>query len=407
MLITEIQTLMKKLIATGTLVLVAYMFSFQLSLSSCTKPHDSRDSSATGTNPAPPGPTPIDSANMIYIGGRLNDLYAIKASTGQLVWSRTVSGSFVLPPVYTHGILAIRGEDGYITAFDTSGKQLWRIPPVGGDPGEVTFSPVAGIGTIYSQDYFKIYAINAVDGSIKWSYDKHGFQSNGSGGIIIDGNALYTTDKAGDFMALDLSTGAELWKTQIAVISWQPYVQNGLVYAGGDGNFKVLDARTGAIKFAGIHPDGYTFNMQHGRIYHIDGSVYDSSNLSTAVAVNPIVQVPFLPWGVTYPILSDSLVILTTGVFNAYTGQLVCYPFNVDTGVYLSGASYVGGVLFYSGGQREAYNPYGYYSDVYAYDVKGNKTIWRTQVENADLVQTEPVVVTKSGVVYKGAFVTR
>ena len=391
---------------------VCWIF-FQLLLISCTKTGNS-DQPVPPITPGPPASRPVDSADMIYIGGRLNDLYAIKANTGQIVWKRNIPGTYGMPPVYTQGIIAMRGYDGYMTAFDTAGNKLWSIPPMGGDPGPSEFVPVADNGIIYSQDYYKIYAIHATDGSIKWSYDKHDFQGNGSAGLVVQGNGVFTTDRAGDYIGLDINTGAELWKTYTNITAWDLVVQNGLVYAiggnGSDGNFKMLDAKTGGIKYAAVHPNGYTFNIGYGKIYHVDGSVYDTASQASPLMVNPIVQVPLLPFGSSYPILADSMVILTTGIFDAISGQLVCYPLNVDVGVYLSGASYVGGVLFYSGGQREVYDPWTgghWYSDVYAYDVRGNKLIWRTEAENADLVETEPVVVTKSGAVYKGIRVTR
>jgi outer membrane protein assembly factor BamB len=408
---------MKKLFASSALTFVLYLFYFQIGMSSCTKPHDDSivniDTMDNGNPPPPPPPPiPIDSAEMIYIGGRTHHLYAIKASTGEVVWTRTVSGDYTLPAVYTQGVVAMRGHDGYMTAFDTTGKQLWRIPPVGGDPGQITFSPVADKGTIYSQDYYKIYAINANDGAIMWSYNKYD-QGNGSGGIVVHGSVLYTTTKYGDYLALDINTGAELWKKYVSVFGWMPFVHNGIVYAyggsSGFGNFRCLDSITGEVKYSENRPNDWAFNMQHGKIYQLDGSIYDSADIGTLLRSNPIVQVPLLPFGSTYPLLKDSLVILTTGVFNAFTGQLVAYPFNADPGEYLSGASYVGGVLFYSGGQRGVYRGNGYFliSDIYAFDVKGNRTIWRTEVPNSDITETEPVVVTKSGVVHKGSFVTR
>ncbi len=74
------------------------------------------------TNPAPSNPPPLppssqtavpgDSAAMIYIAaGNTNDIYALEANTGKLLWNKKVTGSYTSSTFYSSGLMVVEGFD--------------------------------------------------------------------------------------------------------------------------------------------------------------------------------------------------------------------------------------------------------------------------------------------------------
>jgi outer membrane protein assembly factor BamB len=143
------------------------------------------------------------------------------------------------------GLLYVGSRDGAIHAFDAaSGERKWRfqtgeglaalpravLAPRGAGPAEmaaigleqerqraregralVTASPIVAEGTVYVGSWdFRMYALDAATGAVRWSFD--------AGAPVAAGASLYgelliiaTQGKAARIIGLDARTGAQRW----------------------------------------------------------------------------------------------------------------------------------------------------------------------------------------------------
>ncbi len=360
-------------------------------------------------NPLPPhAEDPGDSAAMIYIaGGNTNDVYALDAKTGKLVWNKKVSGTYTTSAFYNSGLIVVEGFDNNLTAFDSAGKVQWthQLP---GTPQWPFYLPVAGRGGIlYAQDNEDLYAINVMDGSIKWTFTKP--PNEGTGMVVTNRDMVYFNTGVSHFYALDAANGQLQWDSWDPVGS-TPIVYDNLIYQQGGSGVLVKDAHTGLLEWTFSQFLGTVINMNYGRIYDISGAVTDSATGKISYPSMQVHSTASVPAGSIYPILADSLAITPEGFANAFTGQLNGVPqtSRAISGAYQSGGTYVNHIFYYTTSQRDQYDPYAgghLYTDVYAYDVRAQKLLWQTSIENGDINFIEPCVVTKSQQVYRGAFI--
>ena len=358
-----------------------------------------------------------DSATNIYLGGGYtNDLYALNAITGKVIWNKKISGLYSTSAIYSKGVIILKGYDGYMHAFDTLGNIKWNLRLLGNLSSNPSIPMIVDAGTIYDQDNEYIYAIESTTGVIKWSYLKTSIDQTGSGTLVFYNNTLYCENFNGSLLAVDAITGTLKWKYYMGSKQFAPivfadniYILNGANYHG---NVEVHDIHTGAFKWTNSTHILSRFNLKYGKIFSADGQVLDSA---TATNVFPSMQFPLsnnLPDDSRYPILADSLAMMPGGVADASTGMLVCKTPNLyytggATGAEYCGATYLNHVLYYTTNQIDVYNPYSgarYYSHVYAFDVMAKKLLWVTQIENANFFSMEPCVVSKSGKVYRGSY---
>lgn len=368
-------------------------------------------------DPVPPPPPvvakPIDTADMIYMAaGYTNDVFGINAQTGKVVWSQKVSGTYNSSAIYCNGRIVVKGRNMNLTAFDTAGNLQWTYQMLGNTESPDDIAIAADNGMIFAEDLEHVYAIHVEDGSVKWTYTKeanydtlYNYNPNGSGAIIPKGNNVYINNSSGNLYAIDESTGILKWEYLTNTGYVTPVIYDDLIYQPSSGGLLVMDAHTGAVKKT-LPFYGGLINMKYGKIYDAGGAVTDSA---TGTISYPSMQLPidnFAPSCTIYPLLEDSLAILTSGICDAFTGQLICVPDVASPGYFLGGATYLNHILYYTTSQREEYNPYTggkYYSDVYAYNVTTKSLLWHTAVENANFADVEPCVVTRSKKVYRGA----
>jgi outer membrane protein assembly factor BamB len=161
-------------------------------------------------------PTPIaatiDGARMIIVGGADGAVYAMKAHTGEPVWTYSITKRGINNCAVINGttVIASHSEEnlntnemGLITAIDATGK------------GALTKSSVK-------------WAVNRIRG---------GYSSP-----IIDGDRLYQIDDSANVFALDVNTGKELWKHTIGTLQRaSPVLADGKLYVGTEnGKFFIL-----------------------------------------------------------------------------------------------------------------------------------------------------------------------
>ena len=125
--------------------------------------------------------------------------------------------------------LYIASRDKHLYALDIkSGRELWRVPA----SDIMTATPALHDDLVIFADYAgKVRAVSASNGSARWTYDA---KLGVSGDIVIAENRVLVGSRSYDLIALDASTGKEVWKTYrwFSWIESPPVVRDGVLYTG-------------------------------------------------------------------------------------------------------------------------------------------------------------------------------
>ena len=161
-------------------------------------------------------PTPIaatiNGTRMIIVGGADGAVYAMKAQTGEPIWTYAITKRGINNCAVINGttVIASHSEEnldtnemGMITAIDATGK------------GALTKANAK-------------WAINGIRG---------GYSSP-----VIDGDRIYLIDDSANVFAFDINTGKELWKHTIGTLQRaSPVLADGKLYVGTEnGKFLIL-----------------------------------------------------------------------------------------------------------------------------------------------------------------------
>ena len=161
--------------------------------------------------PTPIGAT-INGMRLIIVGGADGQVYAMKAQTGEPVWTYAITKRGINNCAVINGttVVASHSEEnlntnemGMITAIDATGK-----------------------GALSK-------------GNVKWTVlgIRGGYSSP-----IIDGDRVYQIDDSANIFAFDINTGKELWKHTIGTLQRaSPVLADGKLYVGTEnGKFFIL-----------------------------------------------------------------------------------------------------------------------------------------------------------------------
>lgn len=115
----------------------------------------------------------------IYFGSNDGNIYALKASTGTLLWKYQTNGGVVAAPKITaQGVLYVGSHDGSLYALDTTtnGTVVWKK-----DLGGAIFASAAigeEKGAVYignaAENGPRVFALDANNGEVIWDFDKAG-----------------------------------------------------------------------------------------------------------------------------------------------------------------------------------------------------------------------------------------
>ncbi|MCS7119765.1 MAG: PQQ-binding-like beta-propeller repeat protein [Nitrososphaerota archaeon] len=228
------------------------------------------------------------SGTLLVVQGRdRGSLYAYNSSTGDLLWSFTVTPSatsWTFPIISGNGLVYFAAVDGYIYALDarsgrmvwsyrtnaTAGTPLWAIgavvddrfiighedgvvycfgkkapeeePPVPGE--EVVYEWPMGMGNVYRTGYTD--AKGPVSNKTLWTFRTGGPIRSG---VAVAGGIVYVGSDDNCLYAINLTTGEQLWKFETGHdVRSDPAVADGMVYFGSrDRTFYCLNATTGAL----------------------------------------------------------------------------------------------------------------------------------------------------------------
>jgi outer membrane protein assembly factor BamB len=249
--------------------------------------------------------------------------YALDASTGKLLWSRS------LPGIATMASADVAGSDAFLSVCGdhfhnastlrvrvTDGRILWRAPYGSCDSAPAydgTRVFVSGIDGMLQPYGFggrtAVVALRATDGKLLWAY-----HSSADGYDTIVGSAeraVAGTYHAGTYyqaipgedrvIAFDANSGAIRWQMRtLAPVKMSPLVVRDRVFFGdGAGLFYTVDATNGRVLQAHIHHEPFSVSppVLAGRtLLFADGSSLIATPLihywGSRIAKIPPLQVP-------------------------------------------------------------------------------------------------------------------
>lgn len=107
---------------------------------------------------------------IVFVGSGDDNLYALNATTGQLVWSYESTHWFNGGPAVAYGMVFASLDDGNIYALDEyNGTLIWSVT-IGSYGYLLVHSSPAVADNLVLVGNEKIYALNAADGAVVWSY---------------------------------------------------------------------------------------------------------------------------------------------------------------------------------------------------------------------------------------------
>jgi len=215
-------------------------------------------------------------------GGGPFPFYALQASTGAVLWSYGTAVGTASPPTIVNGVVYIGGFDWDYALNASDGNQIWRGETQYSTASSMAFaegavyssrnsglfsaeysSPAVANGVVYfatdmvslnasdgtrgcSADLNGVAAANAITCDVLWNYTAGGSVTYSSPAIA--NGVVYFGSDGGNVYALNADNGALLWSyANSGAVQSSPAVANGVVYIGSDdNNLYALNASTGA-----------------------------------------------------------------------------------------------------------------------------------------------------------------
>lgn len=172
-------------------------------------------------------------------------------STLGLDWSMT--GPYRSSPAVSGGVAYLSCERADVCALDAaSGRLLWRTT-VGNDFAPVMPAVSGGIVYVGWSRPATVTALEASTGAILWSSQIAAGGYDMKGPPVVAGGLVYQAAADGKVHALDATTGTPRWATDVSLPS-APALADGVLYVGGSpapgasgGSFHALRATTGQV----------------------------------------------------------------------------------------------------------------------------------------------------------------
>jgi outer membrane protein assembly factor BamB len=277
------------------------------------------------------GGAPTVSDGVVYTQG-YNNLYALNATNGALLWNYTNLGSWgtSISPAVAEGLVFSAsyyengGSRGYVFAVNaTDGSEVWTFPT-----GNVLMSsPAVCGGVVYvGSDDHNLYALDASTGSVVWNYTTG--DRVFSSPAVANGQ-VYVGSTDGNMYAFDAASGAKIWNYTVGdEIEDQAAVADGIVFAScDDRNLYAFNASTGALlwKYLTALPseasNGFTSApvVADGKIYvgTSEGNVLAFGNASEtsptpapSPTASPSTSVPEFPPWIILPLIAATSVLI-------------------------------------------------------------------------------------------------
>lgn len=197
----------------------------------------------------------------------LGGLIAWDRATGKRLWSYNGAETVAInasPVISADQIFVVSGADE-VTAFDHGGTPRWtvKLDDAGFDWGNATIGTptlarnILVVPTLYRD----LIAIDATTGAELWRHSatpgplrtthyRSGREAGFAASPVVTGDIVWTVDTSGDVTALELMTGRPLWHTSLGVPVLAGLAVSGdwLIVASYDGTVRALTPTTTAAR---------------------------------------------------------------------------------------------------------------------------------------------------------------
>lgn len=165
-----------------------------------------------------------------------------------LDWSYTTGGGIGSSPAVVNSIVYV-GSDHRLYALDAmTGTLKWSYTTGGNVSSPAMVNGIVYVCSGYPDS--KLYALDAITGTFKWSYTvaKNGISSDPA----VANGIIYAISNSGEMYALNALTGTFKWRRYYTgYLASSPAVANGVIYSGSRvGKLYALDAVTGVLKWS-------------------------------------------------------------------------------------------------------------------------------------------------------------
>ncbi len=194
---------------------------------------------------------------LVLLGTQKGQVVALARDSGKQLWIGNVSSEILAPPTVADGVVVAQAVDGWISGLAAaSGERLWSLersePPLSlrGTSAPVAIAGVALTGFASG----KLVAIDLKDGRLIW--DIPIAQARGRSEIerlvdvdsapLVVGKVLFAAAFQGKIVAVNLENGRILWSRDLSTYNDLDADQSNLYLTDEKGEVLALDLNTGA-----------------------------------------------------------------------------------------------------------------------------------------------------------------
>jgi outer membrane protein assembly factor BamB len=270
---------------------------------------------------------PILADEVLYTGSGNGVLYAVDVQTGEKIWSTDGFSQLENSGAVAGDTLVVGGYDGRARALDRhTGEVLWSFDTV----YPVQASPLIVDDHVYVATDHALYALELLTGKLQWQAPT-GNEGAYMGAPAYEDGIIYTTGGK-SLLAVDGTSGKELWRIEHNDMFTAPAVANGLIYVGNfDGYFYAFDQKNGAEKW----------KFQSGGIFWagpaVEGDIVYAGNDDLVYALNA--QTGEQLWkfqmagkAVSEPMLSDGVLYVSDSAHEFPRGPRHLYALDASSG---------------------------------------------------------------------------
>jgi outer membrane protein assembly factor BamB len=202
----------------------------------------------------------------VYFLTKRHEVVAIDVRSGAVIWrvhTREPGDETYGTAIVPVGSVVVAG-DYNLVAFDAAtGAKRWTFTPADGYGPGIYLGDAAAGHVFAGSPTGRLYSVNAADGSCSWSAvpvpaaKTTVFTPVVSDEIVVAGYTTFAADPAGGVVAVDRTTGRELWKHELRAAGRAAAFGGGLVAredlviaSSGDGSIHAFDRRTGAARWS-------------------------------------------------------------------------------------------------------------------------------------------------------------
>ena len=195
--------------------------------------------------------------DLVVIATNKGEVVALNRQDGKERWRAQVTSEVLAPPAIGDGVVVVQSVDGHVEAFDAAtGKHLWlfeRSEPALSLRGTST-PVVVGDAVLVGFATGKLAALNLRDGRQLWEIpvsEPHGRTEierliDVETPVLVTARALIAAAYQGKIVALSLENGRLLWSREISTYSALSADADNVYVSDSRGAVYALDLRSGA-----------------------------------------------------------------------------------------------------------------------------------------------------------------